>query len=169
MHHRIYHTSSNSNECLGEIARYAVDIELKCTQTIHSFPLCAYLPILRLYRPLRCILIRESSELRHLKKLESALIDIRGLDQVQPRPQSAGNKAYQTMKCKYGIACPLHFDQSKFLLFVQIYRKSFSNPKCLVPGMMTLKRKLKRIRQNKEHQAESMQSDCDVGTTTKKD
>lgn len=35
------------------------------------------------------------------------------------------------------------------------------------PGMMTLKRKLKRIRQNKEIQVDALQSNCDAHTNMK--
>lgn len=47
-----------------------------------------------------CILIKESNELQHFRKLQAALSDIQGLDQTELTESSAANKTYQTMKCK---------------------------------------------------------------------
>ncbi|XP_031628299.1 uncharacterized protein LOC116344062 [Contarinia nasturtii] len=86
MCHQIYHTNNNSNDCLGG-------------RTVS-----------------RCILIKETKELRHLKNIRTALIEIQLKDMVQSDESNPSLKTYQTIKC-----------------------------------MIALKRKLKRIRENKEH------------------
>ncbi|XP_055296551.1 uncharacterized protein LOC129565567 [Sitodiplosis mosellana] len=84
-YHQIYHTNSNSNDCLGE-------------RSVS-----------------RCILIKETRELRHLKNIRNALIEIQLNSVEQKDDASHSMKTYQTIKC-----------------------------------MIALKRKLKRIRENKE-------------------
>lgn len=86
----------------------------------------------------RCILIKETNELRHMKNIQRALSEIDAIDTAQKDESSSSMKAYQTIKCE--------LREFKLNLSFILIMSDFQSV-----GMIALKRKLKRIRENKEH------------------
>lgn len=108
----------------------------------------------------RCILIRETNELRHLKNLQKAFAEIllterydrcflhhntlftfilNSIRRQDKKTENSSVKTYQTIKCMY----------SHWILMSG--KEQFIYLPLFVLGVMALKRKLKRIRENKEH------------------
>lgn len=69
MYHQIYHVSNHSNECLGG-------------KSVS-----------------RCILLKETNELRHLRSMQKALDEIQYSEQENDTEKSSNSKTYQTIKC----------------------------------------------------------------------
>lgn len=91
---------------------------------------------------LRCILLKDSSDHRHYKCLKKAYLEVKLAHEkktsstLAPTTESSSAKAFQAIKCisRWIII-------SRYLFFTT---KVFT-----LPGIMTLKRKLKRIREGR--------------------
>lgn len=81
MYHQIYHVSNHSNECLSG-------------KSVS-----------------RCILLKETNELRHLRNIQKALDEIQYSEQEHDIEKSSNAKTYQTIKC--------NVYRFVFLLFVE--------------------------------------------------
>lgn len=101
-YHQIYHLNSNSNDCVGEksVSRYVFfsSIPFMTSSIVHYSKYFRWIFNIVLCR---CILIKETREIRHLKNIRNALIEIQLNDLEQKKDASHSLKAYQTIKCEF--------------------------------------------------------------------
>lgn len=99
-------------------------------------------------------MIRETNELRHIRNVRKALLEIQLADITQKEEPNSSQKTYQTIKCEWTVEHKLDFLVC-FDILIYCRNDEFKYELLFVAGMIALKRKLKRIRENKEQTSSS--------------